>query len=202
MKPSKSQPSKYRSFTTPKNLKSCTKSQSTCPITNGNPTRSKVTATGNLPNYSVTSSKTKGCLLNCSDWYTYSFVIVIIQMSASLSYRNPRLTHGSRRCIPWGVRRCRFWNSPDRPVNPRWFCGCPSRLLRFGLGRMVVTFFEELEAEVGPVVDVLADYLQGFGVNIADGWTDLHDVEDDLVDLKHWEDVRPTELVGLSLGFF
>lgn len=50
---------------------------------------------------------------------------------------------------------------------------------------MGVTFFKELEAEVGPVVDVLADDLQGFWVNVGDCRPDLHDVEDDLVDLKH-----------------
>lgn len=66
---------------------------------------------------------------------------------------------------------------------------------------MGVTFFEELETEVGPVVDVLADYLQGLGVHVGDGWPDFHDVEDDLVDLQHGEHVRPSELVGLALGF-
>lgn len=50
---------------------------------------------------------------------------------------------------------------------------------------MGVTFFEELEAEVGPVVDVLADDLQGLGVDVGDSRPDLHDVEDDLVDLQH-----------------
>lgn len=50
-----------------------------------------------------------------------------------------------------------------------------------------------------PVVDVLSDYLEGGGVQVADSRSHLQDVEHDLVDLQHRKDVRTSQFVGLAL---
>ena len=65
-------------------------------------------------------------------------------------------------------------------------------------GKGELTFAEELQAEIGPVVDILADDLERFGVEVGQRRPDLHDVEDDFVDLEHAEHVRPPQLVGLA----